>query len=304
MRQASVACTPRRTHAGPTRRTPRQAAANPQKQGILEDFVVAPARLCVNERVGLYFLSMDTIPLDFWVLVSGFGGSAVMLPIALAIGAWRAHSLSWRSAAIWLALVGVAGACVAATKIAFIGWGVGVRSLDFTGISGHSALATAVFPVLLYIMLDTARPALRLAGAVVGLAFGALVGASRLVLHAHSVSEIVAGCLLGALVAVVYIWFTRRIPASRMHPWLVACTALLMLGALHGLRAPTQRWVTHIALSLSGHEQPYIRARWKKGLAPRCLVRARCHTIAPADSLRTRLTPTPAPAPAALDTSV
>jgi hypothetical protein len=36
--------------------------------------------------------------------------------------------------------------------------------------------------------------------------------------------------------------------------------------ALHGVRVPTQRWVTHIALKVSGHERPYIRARWKAGL--------------------------------------
>jgi hypothetical protein len=26
---------------------------------------------------------------------------------------------------------------------------------------------------------------------------------------------------------------------------------------------PTQRWVTHIALKISGHDRPFVRARWK-----------------------------------------
>jgi hypothetical protein len=26
---------------------------------------------------------------------------------------------------------------------------------------------------------------------------------------------------------------------------------------------PTQRWVTHIALKVSGHDRPFIRAKWK-----------------------------------------
>jgi hypothetical protein len=33
--------------------------------------------------------------------------------------------------------------------------------------------------------------------------------------------------------------------------------------ALHDVRVPTQRWVTHIALKVSGHDRPFVRAHWK-----------------------------------------
>jgi hypothetical protein len=29
------------------------------------------------------------------------------------------------------------------------------------------------------------------------------------------------------------------------------------------VHVPTQRWVTHIALKVSGHDRPFIRAKWK-----------------------------------------
>jgi hypothetical protein len=32
---------------------------------------------------------------------------------------------------------------------------------------------------------------------------------------------------------------------------------------MHGVHVPTQRWVTHIALKVSGHDRPFIRAKWK-----------------------------------------
>jgi hypothetical protein len=39
---------------------------------------------------------------------------------------------------------------------------------------------------------------------------------------------------------------------------------------LHDVRVPTQHWITHIALHLSGRDRPFIRARWKAGVdAPR-----------------------------------
>jgi hypothetical protein len=28
---------------------------------------------------------------------------------------------------------------------------------------------------------------------------------------------------------------------------------------------PSHQWITQIALELSGHERPYVRARWKAG---------------------------------------
>jgi len=40
---------------------------------------------------------------------------------------------------------------------------------------------------------------------------------------------------------------------------------VMLFVGLHGVHVPTQRWVTHIALKVSGHDRPFIRARWKAG---------------------------------------
>jgi hypothetical protein len=45
---------------------------------------------------------------------------------------------AWR----WALLFGITGAIVCASKLAFMGWGMGIRELDFTGFSGHTALST------------------------------------------------------------------------------------------------------------------------------------------------------------------
>ena len=100
--------------------------------------------------------------------------------------------------ALWWCQLFTAGmSLVVATKIAFIGWGIGIRSLDFTGFGGHSMRATVVIPVRFYLILQKAPPIARTSGVSLGTVFGVIIGISRLVVYAHSVSEAVAGCILG-----------------------------------------------------------------------------------------------------------
>jgi hypothetical protein len=88
---------------------------------------------------------------------------------------------------------------------------------------------------------------------------------SRVLLHAHSVSEVVAGCALGAAVAVAFARLAWRAEAGRIAPAPVAASLAVVAITLHGIPVPTQQWITQIALELSGHERPFVRARWKAG---------------------------------------
>ena len=211
--------------------------------------------------------STSFFPTHIWFALTNFGGVAVTIPVSFAIAAWLAAGMRLRAAAQWLAVLGLAAGLTVLTKIAFLGWGVGIRPIDFTGISGHAVLSTLVYPVMLSVVLINAGIAWRRAGFLLGLAFGFAIGASRVALHAHSVSEIVAGCALGALVACFFVSRLEAQPAPAdptPHPLLVSLSLAALIGSLHGMHVPTQRWVTSIALDLSGHERPYIRARWHR----------------------------------------
>ena len=141
-------------------------------------------------------------------------------------------------------------------------------TLDFNGISGHAVMSTTVFPVMLSVVLLGAPALVRRAGFVAGLALGIMIGASRVAVKAHSISEIVAGCAIGALVACIFVSRLENREAQATtatpHPLLVSLSLIALIGALHGLHLPTQRWVTSLALDLSGHERPFIRARWHR----------------------------------------
>lgn len=206
---------------------------------------------------------MPDLPLHLWYSITSLGGAGMTLPLAFAIALWLAVGYTWRMAAGWLLLLGAAIGVVTVTKLAFLGWGVGVRELDFTGVSGHAMLSTAVYPVALFLMLLPTRPAIRLIGVVLGLAAGIAVGLSRVVLSAHSPSEAVTGCLVGALAALMFVRIAWTAEPGRLSALPVAISMLVLAVSMHGVHVPTQRWVTHIALKVSGHDRPFIRARWK-----------------------------------------
>ena len=206
---------------------------------------------------------MPELPLHLWYAITNLGGAGLTLPLALAIALWLATGYSWRMAASWLLLLGASVGLVTITKIAFLGWGVGVRDLDFTGVSGHAMLSTAVYPVAFFLMLQGARTPLRVAGVLVGLAVGVAVGCSRVVLDAHSPSEAVTGCLVGALTALVFVRYWWNAQSARLTASVVTLSLAALTFALHDVRVPTHRWITDLALTVSGHEQPYVRARWK-----------------------------------------
>ncbi|MBN3757574.1 phosphatase PAP2 family protein [Paraburkholderia sp. Tr-20389] len=207
---------------------------------------------------------MSHLPSHLWYLITNFGGAGLTLPLAFAIALWLAVGYSWRLAAGWLFLLGVAVALVTATKIAFLGWGIGVRVWDFTGLSGHAMFATAVFPVAAFLVLLSAPPAVRIAGVVLALLGGAAVGLSRVIIEAHSPSEAITGCIVGALAALVFVRIAwNATPPGRLPVAPVVLSLMILMLGLHKLHLPTQRWVTHIALKVSGHDRPYVRARWK-----------------------------------------
>lgn len=203
------------------------------------------------------------LPVSVWISITALGSVGVMGPVALMVAAWLTLGYRWKYAGAWLGLLGVASGLVALSKIAFIGWGIGVRNIDFTGFSGHSLMSTAVLPVAIFVALLPARGAVRALGVAAGLVLGVAVGVSRVVLDAHSISEVVAGCALGAAVALAFTCIAWQAESGKLAPTPVAASLAAVVVALHGVPVPTQHWITTIALGLSGHERPYVRASWK-----------------------------------------
>ena len=204
------------------------------------------------------------LPWGLWQIVTRLGEAQLMLPTALALVAWLAWIGERRAALLWLSLLAFAGGLTTASKVAFIGWGIGIADLNFTGVSGHAMHAAAVFPLLLRCLSASSGRSTQAAAVVTGYAVGAVVALSRVVIGAHSPSESMAGFALGGAVSALGLAFAT-VPRQHLPRWLLA--ALVVAQLLNPTAAPvysTHDMVTRLALSLSGHERPFTRAMMHK----------------------------------------
>ncbi|MBV8271483.1 MAG: phosphatase PAP2 family protein [Cupriavidus sp.] len=197
-----------------------------------------------------------------WELITFFGESAFLLPCAVFLYGW----LRWRGAADsarhWLLAFSATALVVLASKLAFMGWGIGSEAFDFTGFSGHSMMAASILPVLGFLAVPSRHRGLSLLAAAAGMLLALAVGVSRLALHAHSVSEVASGLALGFCVSVPFIM--RRAMPRGPKAMLIASAALAMLMALPvgGVAGVTHIWVQDLATFLSGRDRPYQRGEW------------------------------------------
>ena len=195
-----------------------------------------------------------------WHLLTRLGEAQIILPVLLVSLAWLLVGRADRQlVACWLGAVAAAAALTLATKVAFIGYGIGVPVLNFTGVSGHAMFAAVVYP-LLACLLAVAWPTwLRRTALLGGVALAALIAVSRVMVGAHSASEAVAGFALGSLASAMAMAMARQ-PAARPPVWL-PLGLVLWLGVtpVHAPASNTHSAVTRVALSVSGRAKPYTR---------------------------------------------
>ena len=205
------------------------------------------------------------VSMVLWNGVTRLGEAQILLPAALMTAFW----FLWRDrspqlAAVWLGGIAVATLVTTASKVAFMGYGVGWAALDYTGVSGHSMFAAAIYP-LTGVALVSAMAGLRAArwerlGLLSGAALATVVGVSRVAVGAHSWSEVVAGLLVGGAVTLLAAR-AQRAPPAQHSLWLPVVLCVWLGSALpNAPPSPTHGWVTRLALVVSGRSQPYTRA--------------------------------------------
>jgi hypothetical protein len=179
-----------------------------------------------------------------WPVFTNIGDAAMTLPVALICAGWIAMSdlsLAFR----WVLALAAGMALVGVTKILYAGWGIYLPAIGFRVVSGHTMLSTSVWTVALTLLLRSWRqPAL--AGVVLGALLGVFTGLARVHDHSHSLSEVVSGWMIGALVAAVFLRAALNAEIERSRP--VGATVILLLVSLlaYGHRAPFQRLInTH-----------------------------------------------------------
>ncbi len=198
-----------------------------------------------------------------WHLITEAGGVQVLGTLGIVLALWLCFERQWRLAWQWCLGYGAVMALVIASKVLFIGWGIGSSALDFTGFSGHAMRACAAGPVLAFLLFYHAPPRWRNAATVVGLLLGCLISYSRLVVKAHSVSEVLSGAALGLALAA---WFLARVGTKQAFRFNLILIVVGLSGLLimrHSEPLPTHGLMVKMTLKLTGHARPFVRQGWR-----------------------------------------
>lgn len=204
-------------------------------------------------------LSVFEHPASWWRVLTHLGSSSLMLPLLalVALGLWQSGRIV--AARTWIGGVLAAAILTLVSKCLFMGWGIGSATLNFTGVSGHAVLATSVYPVLLHWLLAPQPVVRRYLGGGLGLLLASVVAVSRVVLDAHSPSEVIVAWCIGLLVSLATV---RAMPEPVRPPGWVRLVPLLLLFSLHTSTAtylPSHNWEVRLSLALSGHDKPFAR---------------------------------------------
>jgi membrane-associated phospholipid phosphatase len=169
--------------------------------------------------------------------VTDFADQAVLLPLAIAMGPLLAYA-GWRQAAHASAIVIPATLgimLVLKLTLATCGY---LLPGTLHSPSGHTAAAGAIYGSLLAIVARriSGRSGWTLPCATLAVL---VIGASRLILGVHTLSDVVIGGLVGILGAMAFARLAGQPPAGlRLRPILIV--VLLVVIILHGVHLPAE----------------------------------------------------------------
>lgn len=171
--------------------------------------------------------------------LTDFGDQAVVLPVScvvllfLRFGRWRRGVLAWAAT-----IVGTLGVMlVLKLGIGAYGWRLGTDQLNSP--SGHTASATVLYGNLLSILWRRIGLSTTLLGAcMIAVAFAA----SRLILHDHTVPEVVVGAVVGIGATLVFRLLAGPVPHRLRRGWMVVAI-LVVMAFFHGHRLPAEQQI-------------------------------------------------------------
>ncbi|SPB15849.1 PA-phosphatase like phosphoesterase [Caballeronia novacaledonica] len=178
-----------------------------------------------------------------WTL-SNLGDAAFLLPLALVCALWL-RTVDARLALRWAILLAIGMALVGLSKILYAGCGVELAAIQLRMISGHTMLAASIYTVAGGLLFGALGGGWYRLGAAGGLALAAAIGASRIMQDAHTPAEVVAGWVLGAVIAAFFLARVFDPPRTMPRAYAAGCGLLAVSSIAYGHHAPFQRMIEH-----------------------------------------------------------
>lgn len=167
--------------------------------------------------------------------LTDLGESTVLLSTAIAASCWFWLSRQRQLALIWLFAVGGCAVTMLAFKLVFLTCGHLVWSGTVHTPSGHSAMSALFYGAaaltIQRLIPQAARHPILLQ--IVAILMALAIGASRVVVHAHTPQEVIIGLAVGfAWLGVFALLLRKAEPSVTMPPAAVLCVLGLLYGGL------------------------------------------------------------------------
>jgi membrane-associated phospholipid phosphatase len=190
--------------------------------------------------------------------VTNLADLTTILPFVSAVLAVLILSHEWRAARWWSCAIVVALGAALIAKLGFIPCGREVAWLHITSSSGHTASATAAYGgVAMLYAQSSSSPKSRAFAVLAAIAIALVIGATRIVLGAHTTEESILGAAIG-LAAPLFLAIPERLferPLLHRRGWwlLLSCLFVpcLILLALYDRQAGTEGWIAMAAMHLA-----------------------------------------------------
>ena len=186
-----------------------------------------------------------------WLIAfTGFGDTAVLMPLAAAMLLWFLVMRCPRGAAWWAIIFAFCAGMTALLKVSFYGC---PPTHDLHSPSGHTSLSTLVYGAMTLVTANETRGVRRIMAISGGTGFILAIAVSRLLLHAHSAAEVGAGLIIGTSALALFGLRYPRYQAKEMwlFPLFVACGALVTV--LHGRELRAEEFLREMAGYLRIH---------------------------------------------------
>jgi len=188
------------------------------------------------------------MPATLDTLLTWMGDSRLVLPVMAALG-WLWWKRNPRIALEWAVCLGALATTVVVSKLAYKAFGVDWRTIGFFTVSGHSALAAALYPLLGYALLANAQQPVRRVAVGLGGGLALVIALSRVLSYRHTPAEIITGLAVGLVVAWLMLrrWHGQLGIPVRSTPVVLGAVTAAVLAVWILPNVPAERVLSHIA---------------------------------------------------------
>jgi membrane-associated phospholipid phosphatase len=177
--------------------------------------------------------------------ITNCGDLAILLPIACVLTIWTALIrkpiiLKW-----WLVALAL---CIGGTGLLKIFFFACPPLADLHSPSGHTSFSTLVYGTLTLAVASAMQDWRRWLAVLAGSAFVLAIAVSRIVVHAHSIPEVILGSVLGlAALSLLVAAYLREPPGKTYLAPLITVSVLLVV-FLNGHEVRAEELLHHIAV--------------------------------------------------------